>query len=183
MQLIPKGTTLALNMHYNTKGPAADATTTIGLVFAKGPIEQVAITAMSGTRALAIPPGDANYEARGNAFVFAEDSHIISLLPRMNERGKDYKYTLVYPDGRSEVLLSVPKFRSGLAAELCSQEGGCGAEGQPPRDHRPLRQLGREQAQPGSDAARHLRPEIMNGYLDYTIDTQNLTRARCERRS
>lgn len=42
--------------------------------------------------------------------MFKEDSHIISLLPRMNERGKDYMYTLVYPDGTSPILVKVSRF-------------------------------------------------------------------------
>ncbi len=34
----------------------------------------------------------------------------MALVPHMHLRGKDFKYTVVYPDGRSEVLLSVPAF-------------------------------------------------------------------------
>ena len=71
-KLIPKGTTLNLNMHYNPKGTATTDKTTMAFVFAKGPIEKIAVTAMSGTRELDIPPGDANYEAKGTPFVFAE---------------------------------------------------------------------------------------------------------------
>ena len=43
-------------------------------------------------------------------FVFKEDSHIDSLHPHMHVRGKDFNYRLVYPDGTSKLLLSVPKW-------------------------------------------------------------------------
>jgi hypothetical protein len=33
-----------------------------------------------------------------------------SLMPHMHLRGKDFQYTVVYPDGRQEVILSVPKY-------------------------------------------------------------------------
>jgi len=34
----------------------------------------------------------------------------VSLMPHMHLRGKDFKYTAVYPDGRRETVLSVPRW-------------------------------------------------------------------------
>ena len=34
-------------------------------------------------------------------------------MPHMHLRGKDFLYTATYPDGRSEVLLSVPAYDFG----------------------------------------------------------------------
>jgi hypothetical protein len=31
-------------------------------------------------------------------------------MPHMHVRGKDFTYTAVYPDGRSEVVLKIPKY-------------------------------------------------------------------------
>ena len=55
---------------------------------------------------LVIPAGDPNYESRAS-FTFKEDSHIW-VMPHMHAR--DYKYTLVLPDGSSKVLLNVLKY-------------------------------------------------------------------------
>lgn len=44
------------------------------------------------------------------AYEFEQDSHIISLTPHMHLRGKDITYRAIYPDGRSEILLSVPRY-------------------------------------------------------------------------
>ena len=35
---------------------------------------------------------------------------MVSLMPHMHVRGKDFKYTVTYPDGRQEVLLNVPRY-------------------------------------------------------------------------
>src|SRR5438552_4176593 len=45
-RLVPKGASLTLNMHYNPNGSAATDRTRIALVFARGPIDKVAVTAM-----------------------------------------------------------------------------------------------------------------------------------------
>ena len=169
VRMIPKRSSLTLNMHYNPKGEPATDRTKIALVFARGPIDRVAITAMSGTRELDIPPGASHYEAKGNAFVFTEDAHIISLLPRMNERGKDYRYTLIYPDGTSKVLLSVPKFNPDWQPSYVFKEAVAAPKGarletsrtttiQPPTRAIPIRRR-----------VWSIEP-IMNGYFDYTLD-------------
>ena len=36
--------------------------------------------------------------------------HIVSFSPHMHLRGKDIFYRAIYPDGRSEILLSVPRY-------------------------------------------------------------------------
>ena len=172
VRLIPKGSSLGLNMHYNPKGQPETDRTTIALVFARGPIEKVAITAMSGTRALDIAPGDGNYEAKGSAFVFTEDSHIISLLPRMNERGKDYKYTLTYPDGRSVVLLSVPKFNPDWQPSYVFKNAIAAPKGSRIETLAHFDNSANNKSNP--DPTQHVvfGPEIMNGYFDYWVDGQ-----------
>jgi hypothetical protein len=88
-KLLPKGTVLNLDMHYNPKGRATrDPGTAVALQFTNEPVRQIAITAQSGSNAIDIPPGEAHWELTGKPFVFEEDSHILSFTPRMNERGK-----------------------------------------------------------------------------------------------
>ena len=38
------------------------------------------------------------------------DVKLTGLHPHMHTRGKDFEYRIVYPDGRTETLLSVPKY-------------------------------------------------------------------------
>lgn len=179
VKLIPKGAAINLNMHYNPNGVAAsDGETKIGFKFATGTIEKVAITAMSGTRALDIPPGDPNYEARGNPFVFKEDSHIISLLPRMNERGKDYMYTLVYPDGTSRILLKVSRFDDGWQPAYLLKAPIAAPKGSRIETIAHYDNSAANKRNPDPSRRVPYGPEIMNGYFDYTVDAQRITVAR-----
>jgi hypothetical protein len=57
----------------------------------------------------AIPPGDPNYEVKASK-TMDEDVLITSFMPHMHVRGKSFVYTATYPDGRSEILLNVPKY-------------------------------------------------------------------------
>jgi hypothetical protein len=127
------------------------------------------------------PPGEPHYESTGS-FVFKEDSHIDSLHPHMHVRGKDFKYTLVYPDGTSKVLLAVPRYDFAWQLTYVFKEEVAGAEGQPPRCRRASRQLDQEQVQPRSDEdsllGRSDLGRMMIGYLDYTIDKQDLRKAQ-----
>ena len=60
----------------------------------------------------AIPAGAANHEVEAEA-TFSEDVRIWTMHPHMHLRGKDMTYTATYPDGRSEIVLKVPKFDFG----------------------------------------------------------------------
>ena len=39
-----------------------------------------------------------------------KDTYLTQLYPHMHVRGKDVQYKIIYPDGREEVVLSVPKY-------------------------------------------------------------------------
>ena len=56
-----------------------------------------------------IPPRVDNWEIIGEMTV-KEAITLYAFAPHMHLRGKDIKYTLVWPDGRQQVLLDVPKF-------------------------------------------------------------------------
>jgi mono/diheme cytochrome c family protein len=66
-----------------------------------------------------IPPFAGNYEVIGIT-AYTEPVTIYQLQPHAHLRGKDFKYTVVYPNGQEETVLSVPKydFRWQLAYEL-----------------------------------------------------------------
>jgi hypothetical protein len=176
VKLIPKGAAINLNMHYNPTGVAAkDGETRIGFRFAKGPIEKVAITAMTGTRALEIPAGAPNYEAIGNPYVFKEDSHIISLLPRMNERGKDFTYTLVLPDGTSQILLKVSKFDDVWQPSYLLKTAVAAPKGSRLESIAHFDNSAGNKRNPDPTKLIKYGPEIMNGYFDFTVDKHVVT--------
>jgi hypothetical protein len=109
---IPKGSSLVFQVHYTTNGTAGTDKSRIGLVFAKEPPKREVRTGMILNPLFAIPPGAANHEIQAEG-TFTEDVNVWSLHPHMHLRGKDMTYTATYPDGRSEIVLRVPKFDFG----------------------------------------------------------------------
>jgi hypothetical protein len=59
--------------------------------------------------AFLIPPGAENHRVTA-CWTASEDVHIINFMPHLHLRGKAVEYRAFYPDGRSEVLLNVPKY-------------------------------------------------------------------------
>ncbi|HYV05444.1 MAG TPA: thiol-disulfide isomerase [Blastocatellia bacterium] len=106
---IKAGATLAFQVHYTSNGTATRDRTSIGMVFAKQPPQQEMRNSAFVNPLFVIPPGAAN-QAVDSAIQFSEDSHIWALFPHTHLRGKSWEYRLVYPDGRSESVLSVPKY-------------------------------------------------------------------------
>jgi len=108
-RLIKAGSNIVFQMHYTPTGTAAKDRTRIGLIFAKQPPQKMLVSGNAINFRFRIPPGDPNYEVVAST-VFKEDTTLTSLTPHMHLRGKDFTYTVTYPDGRSEILLKVPKY-------------------------------------------------------------------------
>lgn len=182
-KLIRKGSVLIFQVHYTTNGEAGKDRTSVGLIFSQVPVEKRVITAGAVSRNLVIPPGDPHYESTAT-FIFKEDSHIDSLHPHMHVRGKDFLYRLVYPDGRSKILLSVPRFDFAWQLTYFFKEPVAA-----PKDSR-LEVV----AHHDNSAKNRFNPdptatvrwgdqtwdEMMIGYLDYTIDKQDLRREQSQ---
>jgi peroxiredoxin len=106
---VPAGSQLVFQMHYTPDGTARTDRSSLGLVFAKGPPKYRVRTEPVANVAFRIPPGADDHRVDA-WFTFEEDGRVIGLMPHMHLRGKDFLYEAVYPDGRREVLLSVPRF-------------------------------------------------------------------------
>ena len=111
-KMIPPGSRLKFGIHYVPDGIARTDRSAIGLVLAKGPVEHRAFTQSAEDHKFSIPPYAATHEVR-SSFTAPTDFHLYSFSPHMHIRGKDFKYTATYPDGRSEILLSVPAYDFG----------------------------------------------------------------------
>jgi hypothetical protein len=108
---IPASTNIVLQMHYTTIGQPVDDQTEIGVVLAKEPptsLRQAGGGQIPNTT-FAIPPGNPSYEVVAKQ-VIANDTYLNTMYPHMHVRGKDVRYSIVYPDGREDVVLRVPKY-------------------------------------------------------------------------
>jgi hypothetical protein len=56
-----------------------------------------------------IPAGDTNKLVESD-WVVPRDTLLLAFMPHMHLRGKDFEYRAEYPDGRKEILLSVPHY-------------------------------------------------------------------------
>jgi peroxiredoxin len=106
---VPRGATLVFQMHYTPNGVEQADLSSVGLIFAKEPPRREVRTRSIAQQDLDIPAGAANYEAKAST-TFTEDVELLSLMPHMHLRGKDFTYQVVYPDGKKETLLSVPRY-------------------------------------------------------------------------
>jgi peroxiredoxin/mono/diheme cytochrome c family protein len=111
---IPAGSRIVLQMHYTPNGKAMTDQSSVGLIFAKNPPQHRVLTHMAApipfvTRQEKIPAGDGNYKMEVT-YTFPKDGHIIDFMPHMHLRGKDFLFEATYPDGKTEVLLSVPRY-------------------------------------------------------------------------
>jgi len=124
---------LNFNIHYQTTGkPEKDQTKVAFWFQSKAPAHQLFRASASGETIIAdgkqlltdapgekaegtsaaippIPPFAENYEVIGIT-AYPEPVTIYQFQPHAHLRGKDFKYAVVYPDGREETLLSVPKY-------------------------------------------------------------------------
>jgi peroxiredoxin len=125
---LPKGSKLVFQMHYTPNGKAAKDRSSVGLVFAKTKVERQVRTMPILNPRINIQPGDSNYQIESE-FTFKEDARILSFMPHMHLRGKDFKYEAVYPDGKKEVLLSVPRYNFNWQSVYRLQEPVAVAKG------------------------------------------------------
>jgi hypothetical protein len=113
-KLVPAGSDITFNLHYTPNGKAVTDHLKIGLTIAKEPPARryvsLSITAPTDPKLFAIPPGDANWQSPPAEATFLQDVEMVFMFPHMHYRGKDMTYTLEYPDGRKEVVLSVPHY-------------------------------------------------------------------------
>ena len=108
-KLIPKGSQLVFEIHYTPNGKAGTDRSKLGLIFSKSKPEVILRGDAAVNFLFKIPPGKAAHKVEAE-FYFDETVLLRQMNPHMHARGKSFEYRLRTPDGKEEVLLSVPKF-------------------------------------------------------------------------
>jgi len=130
-KLVPAGSDIIVSLHYTTNGKALVDKTKFGFTVAKTPppkkfvvqgagedtpvIQPTAASARAQFAStynptFAIPPNDGDYRAPPLDIVMLKDVQLVRLRPHAHVRGKSTQYTVIYPDGREEVVLNVPRY-------------------------------------------------------------------------
>ncbi len=115
-QLIPAHADLVVQLHYTPNGTEIADITRIGFTLAKEPPQRRFITyspqppAILDRNIFRIPAGDPNWTSPPVDGVFRVDAELVWFMPHMHLRGKDMTYSLTRPSGKSEIVLSVPRY-------------------------------------------------------------------------
>lgn len=108
-RLLTKGSNLLLQMHYTTSGKPTVDETEVAIYLHDKPPAYVMSGGVAGQRRFLVPPHVKEHKLSGEQLI-ERDAYLYDLTPHMHYRGKYMSYTAHYPDGRSELLLSVPKY-------------------------------------------------------------------------
>jgi len=119
---VQKGTKLLFEMHYTPNGKAQKDLSYVGFKFADpSKVKKEVAVQNAGNFTFKIPPGDPNYKVESE-YVFRQNTMLLSVSPHMHVRGKDFRYDLIFPDGRKETVLWVPKYDFGWQTTYMLEE-------------------------------------------------------------
>ncbi len=106
---IPAGATLIFQMHYTSSGKPTTDRSKVGLVFAKEPPHREVVIAALQNANFTLPAGmpDVRVDAE---MTLNQDMTIWSMLPHTHVRGRRWHLEAIYPDGRTETILDVPRY-------------------------------------------------------------------------
>ena len=107
-QIVPAGTSIVFQVHYNPNGKAHQSTSRLRLWFADEPPEEAVDMHAASTVVFRIPPGAPNHEVTA-VHRFQRDGLLLGFSLTCII-GKSFRYVAEYPDGRKETLLHVPDF-------------------------------------------------------------------------
>jgi hypothetical protein len=109
---IPAGSDLLFQVHYTPNGRVRTDRSRVGMIFAKTKPTRQAYTIGIANPDLMIPPERDNV-AVSSAGLLTADARLVSFMPHMHLRGKDFKYTITRPGEAPQVVLSVPAYDFG----------------------------------------------------------------------
>jgi peroxiredoxin len=109
---IPAGTDLLFQVHYTPNGRVRTDRSKVGFIFAKTKPTRQAYTIGIANPDLLIPAERDNM-AVSSAGALTADARLVSFMPHMHLRGKDFKYTVTRPGEAPQVVLSVPAYDFG----------------------------------------------------------------------
>jgi mono/diheme cytochrome c family protein len=108
-KLVPKGTRISFQMHYQANGTETIDQTKVGFKFATKPVHTQVNTTIINNTAILIPPMVQNQEAV-TVFQFPAESRVHAFRPHMHLRGRESTASLIMPDGARSVLLHLPRW-------------------------------------------------------------------------
>ncbi|SPE27851.1 conserved exported hypothetical protein [Candidatus Sulfopaludibacter sp. SbA3] len=122
-RLVKAGSDVVFQLHYTANGKAAQDQTKVGFIFAKEPPKERVLTLAAANTKFTIPAGDPDYKVDSD-LELAHDVKLVSMLPHMHLRGKDFEYRLIFPTGETQAILRVPRYDFGWQLSYDVAGGG-----------------------------------------------------------
>ena len=107
--LLPKDDHFLAQLHYTPYGKAVTDVTRIGFYLHEEKPDTFFRQGVVLNPTIAIPPNAKRHEQRAYQ-EFPADALLYDVLPHSHYRGHSSTFTLIYPDGREELLLNVPNY-------------------------------------------------------------------------
>lgn len=107
--LIPKGSALALQIHYTSTGKPEKCKISVGFKYVEGKVQKRYRFLIIKNTKFKIPPGAPHHQV-SNSKTLDQDAHGIGLFAHMHLRGKDLSFRAYYPEGKDETLLVIPNY-------------------------------------------------------------------------
>ncbi|MDB5349722.1 MAG: thiol-disulfide isomerase-like thioredoxin [Planctomycetota bacterium] len=107
--LIPKGSVLALQIHYTTTGKPERSKIAVGLRFPRVPVKKRLYNQQVHTTRFKIPPLAPAHPVTASRHVDF-DATGVGLFSHMHLRGKDMTFHARHPDGTTDTLLLIPNY-------------------------------------------------------------------------
>jgi mono/diheme cytochrome c family protein len=120
-KFIPKDAVLVFQIHYTPNGTATEDRPKIGMTFSDGPPEHELSTRGVFNTRFQIPPGADNFAVTAS-HLFRFPVRLLAFNPHSHVRGKAYRYEMVYPDGRAETVLDLPRYDFNWQTEYLLRE-------------------------------------------------------------
>ena len=120
--MVPAGADMIVSLHYTATGLATVDRSRIGFTVTKVPPlkkflpqdgaegENPPVARKQANATLAIPPYANDHPGPMAEVSFLKEVELVWFRPHAHVRGKTVRYTLVYPDGREETVLYVPRY-------------------------------------------------------------------------
>jgi hypothetical protein len=103
---------LIFQVHYTPIGTPQEDQSHLGLVFVEDPskLTHEIQTASVFEPRFRIPPNAADHPVNATSDRPLPACDLLSLSPHMHVRGKSFRYTALFPDGKKQILLDVPEY-------------------------------------------------------------------------
>lgn len=106
---IPKGSVLALQLHFIATGKPETCRVSVGLKYPRDVVQKQLRNIQLNSRKFAIPPGDPAHKVVASR-TLEHDVIGVGMFSHMHLRGKDMTFTAHLPGGKRDTLLIIPNY-------------------------------------------------------------------------